>query len=401
MIKKVIRTLIYERWLLSAIIIWIWCLWCCSQVKASEHHRLPLLSDLAYHHLRTLHQKTIAPVVIPTTVLPPTDFDQIMMSMNGTMAPIDSVQKKHALMIKHTLPYVNVTYNIVALKHNQPVWQSTQSHDMDDLNLSTLTLIHPFKRFQGYLVFADAYPRQAVDLSEPFGPENAVLIRGINHKLQTRFIAFAHTQDLLVPRHPLQIKTNKTDLFWSHDGHKGARIPLDPFLHKPQIFDGPQSLSAHKCFNHHASHEFSVSKTDHSLILSRLSQKCKKPSQFIDHLWHATQHQSLGSPLFHSSSLTIPLTSELNRRLHQKNMITHISGPHPTEPDHMIVFIKTSSPHAFTQKIIDDDLVIVIDQSGTIDGAFAITTHYVSPRHNVDFLPTPHHYIQALAELPP
>ena len=371
-----------------------------SAARTQTQSTLPLLSDLAYYQLKnTIHHLiSTHSITIPTGYTH--NFNEISLRFADTELTTDyQWTDTNTISITPRLPYFAIEHTIVARNHNQRVWQLNSAPPLSNPHLSTLRLIQPFKSFRGYLVFADAYPRTTIDFSEPYTKENAVVMRGINHQLNTHFIYFAEglapTQSFSPQRQALQVHHHQLKLFYSATGHRGHMVELNDILSSPQAFHGNETTKLHPCFFHKSAGHKLILTQPHPELITIKTQKTscpQPPTSYLEHLWH-TQPPSPTQPI------TITLSPPLQKILQHAAIHSFaLSSPASlTSPHFTALFIKTSAPHSFTQKHIAADLVIILDKDHHIDGAFTISTHYFSPRHNVSFLPTPQAYLNHLA----
>lgn len=360
---------------------------------------LPLLSDLAYFHLKTHVRHRQGPQMITIPAGHQRDFDEIQLALAGARIPVEFTwQDAHTISFTSPLPYLHDL--IIARRQHRELWRLPVPQRTSNLHLSELTWIQPFRRFSGYLVFADAYPRTTVDFGEAYTKENAVFIRGIDHQLNTRLLYFTEgltrsPPSFIPERHALKLGVHKIQLFYTTSGYAGHRIGLNQLLRRPQLFHPPAATTpAHPCLFHHSpDHKLILTQPQpHLLTLTAQASPCPELSSYLEHRWHGWTETAPMSPL------TITLMPQLTEYFRAQPIRSFaLSSSGLGTPSFKVLLIKTSADHSFTHKNIPDDVVIVLEPSGQIDGAFFITTHHYSPRHNVSFLPTPQAYMNHLA----
>lgn len=365
---------------------------------------LPLLSDLAYYQLKTHLRAKLTTQLITIPSGYQLDFDELQLDLAGTRVPVHFTwQDTRTISFTSPLPYLHEF--IVAYRQGRKLWQLPPTHPTTDFHLSALSWIQPFKRFRGYLVFADAYPRTTVDFSEAHAKENAVFIRGIDHRLGTRLLYFTEglnsTPKSFVPeRHALKLDMVGLQLFYTAGGYEGRRIKLNQLQGRVRSFhppaEHPPATASHPCLFHPSpGHQLTLSQPQpHLITLAAQASPCPALSAYLEHLWHGTAATSAPT----MRPITITLTPQLTEYFRTQPIRSFaLSSSPPHAPSFKVLLIKTSANHSFTQKNIPDDVVLVLEPSGRIDGAFFITTHHYSPRHNVSFLPTPQAYMNHLA----
>lgn len=365
--------------------LFILCLLTTPAAHGQSINALPLLSDLAYYDLK----KSVAALTASVARFTPPDpnFDHLLFRWNHQdySAPfqIDEGSVRVLLPVTH-IPAADSQVEMLGFKDGRLVWKHDIKLTLGQRHLPTITAIKPFAQFRGGLIFADAYQRISVDHSEPYARENAVFIRGVNHDLATNVLLFDIPTQSKIPRDPVFITTKHRQLLMA-SSHGAQQIDLASGQSRaiPSSSAGSSFTHKHPCFFHlNSSTQLRVTLKANRLDLEFHPLPCSQPTGFLKHLWRNTEP-------WPAQTTTVKLPPKLAAGLKGKKIHRHQMSRTTQKHRFYALLLTTSTSHRFTQKDPGDDYVLVLDEDLKLDGAFAITTHYYSPRYNVGFYPGP------------
>ena len=370
--------------------LFILCLFTAPAAYGQSITALPLLSDLAYYDLKKNVEALTASVTRFTA--PDPDFDRLIFRWNHQDYPVPFRVNENSVTIKLPVAYMPAAgsqVEMLGFKDGRVVWKHGVNLTLGQRHFPTITVIKPFTQFRGGLVFADGYQRISVDHSEPYARENAVFIRGVSHDLTTNFLLFDIPTKTKIPRDPVFVTTKQQQLLMaSSSGAQWVDLASGQSRPIPSSGNG-ESLSynhKHPCFLHlSSSTQLKVTLKANRLNLEFHPLPCSQPSGFLEHLWHNTEP-------WPAQTTTVRLPPKLAAALKGKKIHRYQMSRTTQKDRFYALLLTTSASHRFTQKDPGDDYILVLNDQFRLDGAFAITTHYYSPRYNVGFYPRPDEY---------
>lgn len=278
--------------------------------------------------------------------------------------------------------YMGIEAKITGMKRNRVVLQKAIRNPVISSSvLSHLKMLHPFQKYRGGFVFGDSVARLSVDYLEPEAQENAVVLRGIDHRLQTNWISFL-SQKLnaapifVPPRERTGVGIMQHYLYVFQD----KKVQKHNFLtRKSQVFHRDQNDT--NCAGSMIDgSRYVLIKKDQKLHINVYNDLC-----FVFH--KNTELQPVTTRI-----LSVP--SDIQKILHGlKIQYFSIEKVRSYDQNYYIVLLQFVEPYAFMLRDIASDIVMVFRDDFEFDGAFSIQNQYYSPRLNVAYLPSFEEYL--------
>lgn len=348
-----------------------------------------LLSDLSYSILER-ETKEHREFLTVDLLKEEKSFDEVVLIHQGKRYNLAFDRLKKRRIQLPLPPYILTQFHIRGYKKKRIVWQRTISRKpVNDEVLSPIRWLLPYRSFRGALIFADDIARVSADFLEPLSRENAVLLRGLCAHSSTCFLHFPkaiHTSSDHPARDPLGVFITPHFLHY-YTTSAGYKKDFRAKKEHPFTLTSSAFLPVRQnCLKRFSSQKFYKLTTQNGWHLNfYTAQQPLKPEK---HPCITEEHPALKA----ERQAIIPMDDVLGKELTASQVHDYHLEGHPTKasslPPYYALLIKTSPHHVFTQKNLPEEYVLVLNDELTVDGAFAITTRYYSPRLNVAFLPS-------------